>query len=382
VRGYNPRGEEVWTPAQTAFSTTNLPEIEYFNVTSNGLTCGNTPEDSKLHGCEEIAERQADFTMFYKPERCFTLEPDDGPLKDALEVYKRRGIAVQFMEFETELGVPVYRCFVRLNGQLLSGSGASLNGQTAASRAFCEMNTKVIGYLMHEGAGAQRQGRHFDLENLSVGPQRVDSDRVLGSQDLPDYSTGNVQGDLTRFERLFERNGYNLVYVNMSRQELTRDGVQIPVFRVVVPGMEYPHGVPQDLFVHFMEDAWLPIPDTPPEMTDMDAWEYASRRSRVQRAAGLPAQAFKRLGGALRTDPRPERIVFRLAQTRTRKEIVETGNEMYVADAVRELHGAVFEDRDDFWRMEARPKEPPTPPQQAVRGPGRKKKKKKKKGRR
>ncbi|MBW1744081.1 MAG: YcaO-like family protein, partial [Deltaproteobacteria bacterium] len=50
---------------------------------------------------------------------------------------------------------------------------------------------------------------------------------------LPDYSSGNASRDLRLLERLLITNGYQPIYVNLTRKDL-----DIPVVKAIIPGLE------------------------------------------------------------------------------------------------------------------------------------------------
>ena len=57
--------------------------------------------------------------------------------------------------------------------------------------------------------------------------------KVIQQDNLPDYSSGNEAHDLDILERLLVTNGYRPVYVNLTREDL-----DIPVVKALVPGLE------------------------------------------------------------------------------------------------------------------------------------------------
>ncbi|MCG2703225.1 MAG: YcaO-like family protein [Candidatus Omnitrophica bacterium] len=135
--------------------------------------------------------------MFYHPRRCFTI---DAPVDTAIgkilhESYSKRRIVPQFLDLTTDLGVPTYRAFVKINGSVVSGSGTHLNAKIAVTRAICELNVKLAVYEKDYGLG-----------NLS---SELASNRVLKLEDLPNYSTASVKRDLELTERLLLANGFN-----------------------------------------------------------------------------------------------------------------------------------------------------------------------------
>jgi len=233
---------EALLPAQSVFLLSNLDESEVSIGSSNGLASGNTMEEAKLHSLFEVIERDGDYSMFYSPDRCFTIESGDGPMGDILKAYRDKGVEVQFLDLTTEFGVPTYRAFMKLdNGQILSGSGTHLDGRIAALRAVCELSPKCWVYK----------------QNTRSEPNPAPSDfkpDVMEFDKLPNYSSGNVNADLQVTEGLMSQNGYPVFYA-----DLTRSDIEIPVVRTIIPGLDIPSGVSRRQFKHFLQQTGLKL---------------------------------------------------------------------------------------------------------------------------
>jgi ribosomal protein S12 methylthiotransferase accessory factor len=213
---------DILVPAQYVYMFPNADEVEVFRTSSNGLASGNTMEEAKLHGLLEILERDGDYTVPYNPSRVSTLAASDGKMAEVLERYAHRGLQVQLLDLTSEFGVPVYRAFVQIGSQVLSGSGSHLDGKIAAARAVCELSAKCFLW----------EKQHKGFRNISPSDPRVTS-----YEGLPDYSTGDVSHDLQKTEALLHANNLAPIYINLTRSDLG-----IPVVRTIVPGLEMPEG--------------------------------------------------------------------------------------------------------------------------------------------
>ena len=133
-------GAEVLVPAQAVFLFCNLDEPGLFLAGgSTGLASGNSLDEAKVAAITEILERDAEATTPFSRARCFTLRSRDQRIQSLLEDYAARGIRVQFQDLTTELGLPVYQCFVTaLDGTVARATGANLNGARAALAALTE----------------------------------------------------------------------------------------------------------------------------------------------------------------------------------------------------------------------------------------------------
>ena len=227
--------QDILVPGQFVFEFSNFDEHQIFGGSSNGLASGNSIEEAKLHGILEIVERDGDYNMFYHPDRVFQIATDDPKISEIQEKYDEYGLTIQVLDLTTEFGIPVYRAFVEVDGNIISGSGAHLDGKVALNRAICELAPKC--FMWKE----QYQG----FENIS---KPVNSNQ-MDYQELPDYSTGSVTGDLSKVEEVLTANNFSPVYV-----DLTRSDVEIPVVRVIVPGLEIAEGFSPRLIKNYLQE--------------------------------------------------------------------------------------------------------------------------------
>lgn len=215
----DPAGGEVLVPAQAVFLFCNLDEPSLFlAASSTGLASGNTVEEARLAALTEIVERDAEATTPYKRNRCFVLRSRDARIQSLLDDYAACGIHVQFLDLTTELGVPVYQCFVHSrDGSVARATGAGLCGPRAALAALTETPWP---YSLAQGHRPRPSGA--GLGGLPV--------RFL--EDLPDYSLPSPQACCRLLENTLAEHGIPPLYVNLTRKDL-----DIPVVRALVPGL-------------------------------------------------------------------------------------------------------------------------------------------------
>ncbi len=208
-------GACVLAPAQAVYLFCNLDEQALQSAAgSTGLASGNTLEEAKAAALTEILERDAEATMPYHRSRCFTLRCRDKRLQSLLDDYAARGIHVQFQDLTTEFGVPCYQCFVLgPKGQVARGTGAGLCGPRAALAALTETP------YPYPNGGPSGPG----LRGL---PERI-------LEELPDYRLESPARNLQLLEMLLAEHGRRPLYV-----ELTREDLEFPVVRAIVPGLE------------------------------------------------------------------------------------------------------------------------------------------------
>lgn len=214
-------GAEVLVPAQAVFLFCNLDEPDLFLAGgSTGLASGNSLDEAKVAAITEILERDAEATTPFSRARCFTLRSRDPRIQSLLEDYAARGIRVQFQDITTELGLPVYQCFVTAHdGSVARATGANLNGARAALAALTETPWPYVWAQPAPFGKASGPG-------LAGLPERV-------LEDLPDYSLPSAEANRRLLECVLAGHGRSPLYV-----ELTRADLDLPVVRALIPGLE------------------------------------------------------------------------------------------------------------------------------------------------
>jgi ribosomal protein S12 methylthiotransferase accessory factor YcaO len=113
------------------------------------------------------------------------------------------------------LGIPCCKAFVKgIDGSIAKGTSANLDARKAIISAITEVPWP------YPSSPESSEG----LKDLTI----------VGYENLPDYSTGNAEGDLKLIEIILAKAGYTPVYV-----DLTRDDVDLPVVKAIIPGFEW-----------------------------------------------------------------------------------------------------------------------------------------------
>ncbi len=209
--GYSP----VLVPAQLVFLFANFNEISLTSgLPSTGLGAGTSMEEARLSGLLEVLERDAEKVVPYREDKRFLLHADDPKVSDTLERMQEKGIQIQFLDLTQEFGIPCYKAFIQgPGGVILKGTSANLDGRRAVVSAMTEI---PYPYPYWFGSTAPPDGI-----------------RTVTEGELPSLSTGDPAQDLRILEKVLLRNGYRPIYVDLTREEL-----EIPVVKVLVPGLE------------------------------------------------------------------------------------------------------------------------------------------------
>ncbi|WP_457571507.1 YcaO-like family protein [Desulfovulcanus sp.] len=207
--------EPVLVPIQLVYLFTNLDEVDLFDgLGSTGLAAGATIPQAKFAGLLEVLERDSEVLGFYEPQKCFRLTAEGTPIARLLDKLAQHEIYVVFQDLTNELGLPCFKVFVQsMDGQIIKGTGAHLNGQKAIVSALTE-----VPYPFPHGPKTKPWPKNLTEKNL---------------RDLPNYSLGDVEANLYQLESLLTKNNYFPIYVNLTRKDLG-----LPVIRAIIPGLE------------------------------------------------------------------------------------------------------------------------------------------------
>jgi ribosomal protein S12 methylthiotransferase accessory factor YcaO len=207
--------ESILVPAQCVFLFSNLDEADLFEgLGSTGLAAGNTMEEAKVSALLEAVERHCAATTPFTTDTVFHLVARESQLYRLLAGYRQAEIRVQFQDLTPRMGIPCCKCFVTTGvGDVVSATGANLDAKRALLSALTE-----VPYPFPNGGPS--------------GPGTVRG-VIVRFEDLPDYGTGSAAGDLQLLETLLLRNGISPIYLDLTREDL-----EIPVVRAILPGLE------------------------------------------------------------------------------------------------------------------------------------------------
>lgn len=236
----------VHLPADAVFYPGGWNERPILRSTSNGLAAGNTLEEAVLHGLCEVIERDA--LSLHRLRRNGT-EVDVSTISDEnralIERFIRAGIEVRVLWITQETRIPTFAVVAddrraRSAAYLTLGAGTHPDRRIALLRAVTEnaqSRATMIQGAREDAENRQRVARSRGYEETKArlphwfGP--------LGS--AVDYGTLPSMGLAADFSEEIRRILTELARAGFGRAvavDLTRPDIDIPVVRVVVPGLE------------------------------------------------------------------------------------------------------------------------------------------------
>jgi putative methanogenesis marker protein 1 len=244
------REEEVLVPANAVFH----PYVSnrggrLFRSDSNGIASGNNLEEAIFHGITEVIERDALSYVELKKNAGKQIEIDegDGMIFELKRRFESAGILPHFWYIPSDTGFTTVALALDNESKdtslLVYGAGAHSDPGIATIRAITEAaqsrlmqiesakrdamkaaSARIISY-----EAMKKRNRHwFEYKGKDKGEEEK-----VRLDELPALATDTIDGDIEiALEKL--RRIVNRVIV----VDLTREGVGIPVVRVIIPGFE------------------------------------------------------------------------------------------------------------------------------------------------
>lgn len=250
--------QPTWLPYELVHTDFTLPKPSgsgCFPQNSNGLASGNHLLEATSHGISECVER--DCTALWKlggepaaRHRLDLATIDDPGCRWALEAYEREGFDVAVWDTTTDVGMPAFACMImpRPDGGLAhqyanGGMGCHPRKEVALLRALTEAAQSRLTII----SGSRDDNPQAKYEQFrdpdQLATYRAHLERTVADgdfADVPTFDGDSFAEDVTwELERLTAAGVDQAVVVDLTKPEL-----DLPVVRVVVPGLENLHHAP------------------------------------------------------------------------------------------------------------------------------------------
>ena len=269
----------IWslTESRTKYLPTNLLYLggsgEFAIGDSNGNAAGNTIEEAVLQGFLELVERDSTAMWWYNRSvrQAIDLDSLDAPEWTALRaVYERLARETWLLDITSDLGIPSFVAVSRLvsgdNEEILLGLGAHLDARIAASRALSEMNQMLAALGTIRSSSGVNATLAWWLKNATIANQPYlaplpGATRSLGT--FPRVSHPDLRDDVLWCQQTVE-----LKNLEMLVLDHTRPDIEVPVVKVVVPGLRHFRRrlAPGRLYDVPVKLGWTTRPTTEPAM--------------------------------------------------------------------------------------------------------------------
>ncbi|HEV3193956.1 MAG TPA: YcaO-like family protein [Polyangiaceae bacterium] len=247
-------GEGVWLPFELVHLNYTLPALTgsgFFLGSSNGLASGNHLLEAISHGLCEAIERDAAtlwalLDEWDKRATRIDLRTIEDPAACAiLDRYDRADVGVALWETTADVAIPSFACTIvdRSRNAMrpvpaARGLGCHPSRDIAVLRALTEAAQSRLTVI----AGSRDdldEGTYGEPSELEERTRRTlcDETGTRRVQEAPTWENDTFEDDVRREIELLNRAGLNQVLA----VDLTRPEFEIPVARVVVPGLEAFH---------------------------------------------------------------------------------------------------------------------------------------------
>lgn len=254
VEGYDiMAGGSKWVPFELVHTNYTTPEVSpnpSFIMTSNGVASGNHILEACIHAINELVERDA-ITLWHhlsREERLNTLldlnSVDSEDCRWLLQKLDDAGMDVYVWHQPTDINLPTFRCEIHQREQnpfhkrsRFSGFGTHLTREVALSRAITEAaqsRLTIISGVRDDLTSMEYEAPNITQANKAYLEKITTAKPTLQFSDLHNYPHSTLNEDIEQQLRLLKATGLDEVVV----VDLTRPEFNIPVVRVVIPGLE------------------------------------------------------------------------------------------------------------------------------------------------
>jgi ribosomal protein S12 methylthiotransferase accessory factor len=251
-------GENRWLPFETVHTDFRLPYPEgsgAFFQSSNGLSSGNHILEAISHGICELVERDASSLWHMSSDamqedrRLDLRTVTDASARSLLQRYREAGIAVAVWDTTSDVGLACFDCLI-IDRELnplrplpgAFGAGCHPCREVALLRALTEAAQSRLTSISGSRDDIDRAGHSsaHEWDNLCALHEFITRGR--GHRiflRVPTFSSSTLNEDVALEMECLDAVGIReIIVVN-----LTKPGLDIPVVKVVIPGLETSHRI-------------------------------------------------------------------------------------------------------------------------------------------
>lgn len=254
-------GLDQWLPYELVHANYTDPQPAgsgVFAATTNGLASGNTWNEAVLHAIYEVVERDAITLWKLGPHawgsaRAVDLATIDDPVCAGLiEQFGAAGLDVAVWDVSSDIDIACFYCLVTdrdaTTGAPEMGGGAHLCSNVALARALTEAAQARTTYIA---------GSREDIDDKEYGDDNVVERQRMARAVIdtlrPQWHFGDAPNVVTdRFDQDLDAVKSALMAADINdivAVDLTKQTFNIPVARVVIPGLEGAFEGPQSEYV-------------------------------------------------------------------------------------------------------------------------------------
>ena len=251
TRGYDlVNDEEILVPASAVFHPLPLSRdhAALFRTNTNGLASGNEIEEAIFHGLSEVIERDAwSLVEASRNTGPAITSPDNGMIGDLMDRFSDAEVSVQIRDMTSDIGIPTFAAvsddtLLKDPALLTIGMGTHTNAYVAMLRAITEVAqsrlTQIHGAREDTTVAEFRTKIGYErtkrLNKYWFGASDVTGEGDIDFDGITSFESDDFLDDIGYMIRNLEGAGMDRVIV----VDLTRSEIDVPVVRVIVPGLE------------------------------------------------------------------------------------------------------------------------------------------------
>jgi len=243
--------QECWLPYELVHTDYTLPfptGSGAFLMSSNGVASGNHLLEAMSHGICELVERDATTLWRYSsPQaqaaaRVDLSSVDDGPCRAVLEQFAAARVVATVWDASSDVGIASFICRAQDAANSdhpalhpVSGYGCHPRREIALMRALTEAaqgRLTVISGARDDLSQSLFEAGGREQAAADSGLERVGAERAFSA--APSWNSSALEDDVAwELQRLACAGMEQVVVVDLTRPEF-----EIPVVRVVIPGLE------------------------------------------------------------------------------------------------------------------------------------------------
>jgi len=238
--------EKVLIPANAAYHPyRSKTTSSIFKSNTNGLASGNLIEEAVFHGMTEVIERDA-WSIFesHKDKVEIDASSSENPIIiDLLNKFKEAGIGIKLIDLTADVKVPTVAAsadddVLKDPALLTMGVGTHLDPEIAVIRALTEVAqsraTQIHGTREDTSRAVFMRKAGYERMKRINSHWFEDSENIINLEEMKNRCSTSFKEDIeTTMKQLNKCKIKNAFFVDLTRKEL-----DIPVVRVVIPGME------------------------------------------------------------------------------------------------------------------------------------------------
>lgn len=251
-------GEPVFVPHELVHSDYTWPYPPgsgCFAGSSNGLASGNHRLEAISHAICEVVERDStSLWMLRGPAEQVARSVDAATVDDAacrhiIDLFERAGLEAAVWETTTDIGIASFLCVIFQPEHdparplpPAAGAGCHPSRSIALLRALTEaaQSRLVLISGSRDDMGRDLYARHHHDVNLAALRGQMDRPKPRSFHEAPDWECDTIDGDVDWELRRLQQAGVREVIA----VDLTKEFFDLPVVRVIIPGLEGLHEIP------------------------------------------------------------------------------------------------------------------------------------------